>query len=214
MSEPGRLIREQPERSRVRLGKSEFAECDHLAKHLLGGGFWDAVGESARAKFLPEPGHQIVRAAPAHRAPQRFRLSRGESGERLTDLQHLILIKNHPQRFRQALAEQGMIDGWLVWLAGSVCAALLFAPAHVRIHRTADDGPRPHDRDFDGEVLEIAGPAAADHLDLRTTLDLEESDRVAGADAVVDRGIFEVDAGQIGRSPGPARDQLDAFLDE
>src|SRR5207249_4305890 len=130
--------------------------------------------------------------------------------------------------------------GWrLVRLAGGVRAALLFAPAHVRIHRPTDDRARPHDRDFDGEVFEIARTAPADHLDLcaaldrplpdrepRTdpddppepsaALDLEEADRVAGADAVVDRGILEVDAREVGwrPSPGAARDQLDAFLDE
>jgi len=107
-----------------------------------------------------------------------------------------------------------VIDRRLVRFAGGVRAALLFAPAHVRIHRPADDGPRPHDCDFDGEVLEIARAAAADHLNLRATLDLKESDRVAGADAVVDRGILEVDAREVWWCPGAARDQLDAFLDE
>src|SRR3989441_5082090 len=87
-------------------------------------------------------------------------------------------------------------------------------PPDVRVHRTADDRSRPHNRDFDGEVLEIPRPAPPDHLDLRAALDLKEPDRVAGADAVVDRGILEIDAREIGRCACPARDELDAFLHE
>src|SRR6266853_731911 len=91
---------------------------------------------------------------------------------------------------------------------------LLIAPAPVRIDRAADDRPRADDRDLDREVLEIARPAAADHLDLRSALDLEQPDRVTGADAVVDGGVLEVDAREIGWCASAARDQLDAFFHE
>src|SRR5205085_10901123 len=43
--EPGRLISKQSERGGMRLGESELAEGDHLAKHFLGGGFGDAAGD-------------------------------------------------------------------------------------------------------------------------------------------------------------------------
>src|SRR5712691_11087328 len=206
--EPRRLVCEQSERRGVRLGKSELAERDHLTEHLLGRGFGDTAGESTCAKLLPEAGHEIARAAAAHRAAQGFRLTRREAGERLADLQYLILIQNHSQRFREAFAEQGMIDGRLVRLAGGVRAALLLAPAHVRIDRAADDRPRADDRDFDREVFEIAWPAPPDHLDLRAALDLKQANRVTGADAIVDRGILEVDAREIGWCSSAARDQL------
>src|SRR5919204_4749552 len=107
-----------------------------------------------------------------------------------------------------------MIDWRLVRPADRVRVALLLAPAHGGIHGAADDGAGPDDRDLDREILEIARPAAPDHLDLRATLDLKETDRVAGANAIVDRGILEIDARQIGRCPGATRDQLDAFLDQ
>src|SRR6267154_693519 len=107
-----------------------------------------------------------------------------------------------------------MIDRRLVRLAGGMRAALRFAPAHVRIHRAADDRARADDRDLDREVLEIARPAAADHLDLRSALDLEQPDGVAGADAVVNRRVLEIDAREIRWCPGAARDQLDAFFHE
>ncbi len=102
-------------------------------------------------------------------------------------------------------------------LVGSACLArvtLRLAAPHVRIHRAAHDGAGAHDRHFDGEVAEIARARAAQHLDLRATLDLEQSDGVARADAVVHGGVVEIDARQIGGPAFFARDQLDALLDE
>src|SRR5256886_11045378 len=55
------------------------------------------------------------------------------SSDLLADLQHLILIKDHAQRLRKTVAQQGMIDRWLIGTARRVRAALLFAPPHVRV---------------------------------------------------------------------------------
>ena len=192
--EPRRLIGEQSKRRGVRFGKAKFTEGDHLGEHFFGGRFGNAAALRPLAEFVPEAGHQIVRAAPAHRPPQRLRLSSGESRECLADLQHLILIKDHAQRLRETVAQQGMIDRWLIGTARRVRAALLFAPPDVRVHGAADDRSWPHDCDLDREVLEIARAAATDHLDLRPALDLKQTDGVTGADAIVDRGILEVDA--------------------
>src|SRR5712675_1110020 len=52
--EPRRLIGEQPERCRMRLGKAEFAECDHLAEDLLRRRFRDTTSQRPLAEFLPE----------------------------------------------------------------------------------------------------------------------------------------------------------------
>ena len=194
VSEPCRLIREQAERRGMRLGESEFAERDHLAEDFLRRGFGDAAGDGAGPKFFPEARNQIVRATAAHRAAQRFGLPGRESRERLAHLQYLILIENDAERFGEAFAEQGMVHGRLVWPAGRVGAALFFPPPDVWVHGPPDDRPRSHDRDFDREVFQVPRPAAPDHLDLRATLDLKQADRVAGADAVVDRGVLEIDA--------------------
>ena len=212
--EPRRLIGEQSKRCGVRFGKSKFTEGDHLGEHFFGGRFGNAAALRPLAEFVPEAGHQIVRAAPAHRPPQRLRLSSGESRECLADLQHLILIKDHAQRLRKTVAQQGMIDRWLIGTACRVRAALLFAPPHVRVHGAADDRSWPHDCDLDREVLEIARAAATDHLDLRPALDLKQTDGVTGADAIVDRRILEVDTREVGGRPGVTGDQLDALFDE
>ena len=68
------------------------------------------------------------------------------------------------------------------------------AASDVRIDRTADDGAGTHDRDLDGEVVEVAGAGASQHLDLGSALDLEDADGVTRADAVVDDLVLEVDA--------------------
>src|SRR2546430_3391716 len=136
------------------------------------------------------------------------------SSDLLADLQHLILIKDHAQRLRKTVAQQGMIDRWLIGTARRVRAALLFAPPHVRVHGAADDRSWPHDCDLDREVLEIARAAATDHLDLRPALDLKQTDGVTGADAIVDRRVLEVDTREVGGRPGVTGDQLDAFFDK
>src|SRR5207253_10047004 len=138
----------------------------------------------------------------------------GESGQCLANLQDLVLIQNHTERFCETVAQQGMIDGWLICTAGRIRAALLFATPHIRVHGAADDRSWPHDRNLDREVLEIARATAADHLDLRPALDLKQADGVPGTDAVVVRGILEVDAREIWRRSGVPGDELDAFFDE
>ena len=105
-----------------------------------------------------------------------------------------------------------MVEGRLVGPARRAGAALVFAAPHVRIHRAAHDRARADDRDLDRQVLEVAGSGAPQHLDLRPALDLEQPHRVAPADTVVDRGVGEVDAREIGRRALTSGDQLDALL--
>ncbi len=107
-----------------------------------------------------------------------------------------------------------MLEWRLVGAARGPGAALIFTAPHVRVHRAAHDRSGPHDRDLDRQVFEIRGPGAPDHLDLRPALDLEQPHRVAAADAVVHRGILEVDAREIGWRSLPHGDPLDALLHE
>ncbi len=59
-----------------------------------------------------------------------------------------------------------------------------------------------------------AGTSATKHLDLRPTLDLEEPDRVACTDGIVDGFIFEVDAAQVRGLAFFLCDEFDAFFDQ
>ena len=107
-----------------------------------------------------------------------------------------------------------MVDRRLVRLSGGVRAALFLAATHVGIYRATDDRSWPHDGDFDGQVIEIARPATADHLDLRAALDLKQPNRVSRANAIVNRRILKIDPRQIGSHARAPRDQLDAFFHE
>ncbi len=66
----------------------------------------------------------------------------------------------------------------------------------------------------DDQVLEPARLGARQHLDLGAALDLEDADRVADADHVVDRRIVEIDPAQIDRRLVVVDDQLEALLDQ
>ncbi len=82
----------------------------------------------------------------------------------------------------------------------------------VRVHGAAHDRAGAHDCDLDREILEAARPGATEHLDLRAALDLEQPHGIAAADAVVDRGIVEIDAREIRRPPLPRGHELHALL--
>jgi hypothetical protein len=52
------------------------------------------------------------------------------------------------------------------------------------------DRPRPHQRHFDDEVVELARLESREHRHLRAALDLEDPHRVRSAERVVDDGVF------------------------
>ena len=83
----------------------------------------------------------------------------------------------------------------------------------VRMHGLPLDRPRPHERDLDGDVVEVLGPRAQEALHLRAALDLERPDRVGALDVVVDRRIVEGDAREVDHLVVDACDLLDAVLD-
>ena len=59
------------------------------------------------------------------------------------------------------------------------------------------DRPGPDDRHLDGQVLDVLGPRARQHLHLRAALDLEDAGRLGGADPPVDLGVVERDPREI-----------------
>ena len=87
------------------------------------------------------------------------------------------------------------------------------AALEIGVHRAALDRPRPHERDLDGQVLEVLGPGAQQHLHLRARLDLEDADGVGGLDLGVGPGVVERGAREVDRLSARSRDQVDAPLD-
>ncbi len=86
-------------------------------------------------------------------------------------------------------------------------------PLDVRVHGAADDRPRPHERHLHGDVVEVLGPGALEHLHLRARLDLEDPHRLRLLDAGIDLLVVIRDARQVDPLPAHARDLVHAALD-
>ena len=63
------------------------------------------------------------------------------------------------------------------------------APAQIGMHHVALDRARPHDRDFDDQIVETPRLQPRQHRHLRAALDLEHADRIGARQHVVDRRI-------------------------
>ncbi len=157
MTKPRGLVCEQRECGRVRLREAEAGERHELVVDHVRGLVADVVRARARDEALAIRLERCMRALPAHRAPQPFRLTDREAGEMDGDVEHLILEDDDAERVPQRLSEQRVVRRRLV---ARVLAELL-PPLDVRVHRLALDRPRPHKRDLDGDVVEISSAACA-----------------------------------------------------
>ena len=83
----------------------------------------------------------------------------------------------------------------------------------VRVHRLPLDRPGPHERDLDGEVVEVLRLRPQEALHLRAALDLERAHRVRALDLVEHLRVVEGDAREVDHLAARARDLLDAVLD-
>ena len=190
-AQPGGLIGEQAEGGAVRLGKAEAGEAgDHLPDPLRER-LWRAdVGGGALDEALAVTLDRDARALAAHRAAQPVGLAGAEAGERLRDLEHLVLEDDRAERLAQHPGQGGVQAGWLV---GGVLAQPL-APFDVGVHRAALDRPRANDRDLHRQLREVLRAGAPQRLHLRAALDLEDTGRLSPPDRCEGRGIVESDS--------------------
>src|SRR5579884_1564981 len=208
--QPRRLVREQSERSAVRLGKSESREAMDHREHSL------------RCRLiLPvhplRPGHEALvvgldcglRALAAHRPPQALRLARRETGERDRHLEDLILEDDRAERLTQHRLERRMLVGDLV---ARICPHAL-AALDVWIDRASLNRARAHDRDLDRQVLEARWASAPQRLHLRPALDLEDAGRVGVLYAFIGGWVVVRDLGQVDVLAPRTRYELNRPLD-
>ena len=64
------------------------------------------------------------------------------------------------------------------------------------MHHVALNGPGPHDRHLDDEIVECLGPEPGQHRHLRPTLDLEHADRIGMRQHLVYGRIVLRDVGE------------------
>ena len=154
--------------------------------------------------------HQrLLRALPAHRPTQPLRLAGAEAGQRHRHLDHLLLKDDRPERVSEDRLERRVVVGHLK--AGVVAQRLL--ALQVRVNSTALNRPRAHQRHLHGEIVEILGEGAREHLHLRSALDLEDAGRVRPLDRLVGGRIVDRDPREVDRLPAHPRDLVDAALD-
>jgi hypothetical protein len=133
----------------------------------------------------------LARAAERrHRTSQAVGLGRREARRDDGDLHRLLLEQGHPQ----GLAEHGR-----ELLRGEAHGLPALAAAQIGVDHVALDRPRPDDRHLDDEVVEGPGLQPRQHRHLRPALDLEDADRIGGAQHLVDRRILGRDAGEVER---------------
>ena len=130
-----------------------------------------------------------------HRPPQLIGLAGSEAAGDHRQLHHLFLENRHAA----GAPEDGgnfrthRLDGFLA------------VPAtQVGMDHVALDRPRPDQRHFDDQVVEIARSEARQHGHLCTRFDLKDADRVGSAKHVIDCRVFgryirQVNADQIQR---------------
>ena len=193
--QPGRLVREQPERGRVRLREAEAREADELVVDLVRELRVDALGDRAFDEPFAERLDRLLAPLAAHRAPQPLGLPHAEPRERDRDLEHLVLEDDDAERLAERLGQQRMVDRRHE-------ARVLAQPPpvlDVRVDRLALDRPRADERDLDRQVVEVLREGAEQALHLRAALDLEVADRVRPLDLFVDVRVVELDPRQVDR---------------
>ena len=208
-AQPGGLVGQQAEGSRVGLGKAEAGEAHDLAP--------DPLGRLGRGAALDRAGQELLlvgaqgglRALAAHRPPQPLGLAGAKAGEGHRHLEHLVLEDDRAQRVAQHRLQHRMLVGHLEIRVG----AQRLAPLDVGMHRAAHDRPRAHQRHLHGDVVEVLGARALEHLHLRARLDLEDPHRLRVLDAVVDLGVVVGDARQVDALAAHAFDLDHAALD-
>src|SRR5688500_11764080 len=110
MAQPGRLVREEPERGRMRLREAEAGESHELVEDAIGRLRVDALAGGTFDEAIAIRLERVVAALPAHRTAQPLRLAHAESGERDRDLEHLVLEYDHAERRVQRLAQELVVD--------------------------------------------------------------------------------------------------------
>ena len=190
------------------LGKAELRKRAQLVEHIASLALTDTFLNRALHKTGAEAFHRLARPPPAHRPPELIGLTRREATHLDRHFQHLVLVQHDAERVPQQVIQQRMVG------SGDVVRVFTqqLAPPHIRVNRTADDRPRSHDGYLDRQIIQIARLRARQHLDLRPTLDLEQSDGIAVADLVVDRGVVVGNGAHVELFATTVPDKLQTFL--
>jgi len=122
-----------------------------------------------------------VRLKGRHRAAQLVGFSRREAAGDDGDLHRLFL--------EQGDAEGLVEDGFKLFRRVGYLLESLPA-AQIGMHHVALDRARPHDRDFDDEIVKFVWPETRQHRHLRAAFDLKYPERVRALQHAINGGVF------------------------
>src|SRR5690554_3384624 len=136
--------------------KAKLGESQDLLKDQISYIVRNAFTSRPGAKTLLELGDGFLRVAPSQRPPQRLSLPGGKACQGDGHLDHLILIEDDAQRLLERRLQKGMIVWGGVLLSLRQRPPLSGAALHIRVNRSADDGPGTNDRDLDRQLVQVA----------------------------------------------------------
>ncbi len=116
-----------------------------------------------------------------HRTAQAIGLFGVNSAAIDRDLHRLLLEQGHAE---------GPVQDRLQLLARIPHLLLALPTAKIGMHHVALDRPRPHNRDFNDQIVELARTQARQHVHLSAAFDLKHAERLAAAQHVVDRRVL------------------------
>ena len=177
------------------LGKFRVvAALDHATDHLV-------------LQFVDHP----ARTERGHRLAQLIGLDAGKLGRIERDLHRLFLKDRDAER---ALQNGGKLIGGPMFRRGFGNDDLLVAPAALEIgmNHIALDRPRPHDGDFDHQIVELARLEARQHVHLRAAFHLEHAQTVAFYQHVIHPRILPRRGRQRQIAAMMGAQQIEAFL--
>ena len=147
-----------------------------------------------------------------HRAAQAVGLFGGEFGRLDRDPHRLFLKQRHAKRLVQHAVE--FVRRTMFRRRRRIAHLLdLVPPPQIGMHHVALNRAGTHDRDFNDEIVEGARFQARQHVHLGAALDLEDAERFAPAEHVVDVGIVLFDRRQLVTLALVAGDQVKTFAD-
>ena len=178
------------------LRKTVFAEALDLLEDTL-----------CKVQAVAPVGHALDQAASVffdaalalprgHGAAQAIGFGAVKTGRDHGNFHHLFLEDRDAQRALQGLLQTRrfvlvLMRGALVFDGQPLAPAL--ARLEVGMHHATHNRPRPHDGDFDHQVVEGGGLQARQHRHLRAAFDLEHAHGVGAADHLVGRLVFVLD---------------------
>jgi hypothetical protein len=186
--QPGGGVNQEREARGVAFREAVFAEALDLAEA--------ALGEIARIVFCHHAFDHLDLESPdgagalegRHGAAQLIGLAGCETAGDDGDLHRLFL--------EQGNTKGSFEDGFELWRGiGHRLDAL--PAAQIRMHHVALDRARPHDRDFDHEIVEFIRLETRQHRHLRTAFDLEYAKRVGTLQHAINRLLFFWDRREV-----------------